>query len=86
MVHQYSSMDTTVALKKLPFILSVKSDFHMTDNLSIAVHAFASRVLMSFSVDETLLAYIYIYIYIYIYMNDRIWHYITYKGICHKTY
>ena len=27
----------------------------MTDSLSIAVHAFASRVLMSFSVDETLL-------------------------------
>ena len=27
----------------------------MTDSLSIAVHAFASRVLMSVSVDETLL-------------------------------
>ena len=27
----------------------------MTDRLSIAVHAFASRVLMSVSVDETLL-------------------------------
>ena len=27
----------------------------MTDNLSIADHALASRVLMSFSVDETLL-------------------------------
>ena len=27
----------------------------MTDNLSIAIHAFASRVLMSVSVDETLL-------------------------------
>ena len=27
----------------------------MTDNLSIAVHAFASRVLMSLTVDETLL-------------------------------
>ena len=39
---------------KLPFILSVRSDFHMTDNLSIAIHAFASHVLMSFSVDETL--------------------------------
>ena len=25
----------------------------MTDSLSISVHAFASRVLMSFSVDET---------------------------------
>ena len=28
----------------------------MTDSLLIAVHAFASRVLMSFSVDETLLS------------------------------
>ena len=31
----------------------VRSDFHMTDSLLIAVHAFASHVLMSFSVDET---------------------------------
>ena len=35
--------------KKLRFILSVRSDFHMTDSLSIAVHDFASRVLMLFS-------------------------------------
>ena len=54
-VHPYSSIDTTVASKKLRFILLVRSDFHMTDSLSIAVHAFASHVLMSFSVDETLL-------------------------------
>ena len=40
---------------ELRFILSVKYDFHMTDSLSIAVHAFVSRVSMSFSVDETLL-------------------------------
>ena len=51
-VHPYC--DTT-ALKKLHFILSDKSDFHMMDNLSIAVHAFASHTLMSFSVVETLL-------------------------------
>ena len=38
------------------FILSVRSDFHMTDSLSIAVNAFACRVLTSFSVDETLLS------------------------------
>ena len=36
------------------FILSDKSDFHMIDNLSIAIYAFARRI------------YIYIYIYIYI--------------------
>ena len=37
------------------FILSVRSDFHMIDSLSIAVHAFVSRVSMSFWVDEPLL-------------------------------
>ena len=38
------------------FILSVSYDFCMSDNLSIAVHEFASRVLMSFSGNETLLS------------------------------
>ena len=42
-------------LEKRRFILSVRSDFHMADSLSIAVHAFASRVLMSVLVDEALL-------------------------------
>ena len=37
------------------FILSVRFDVHVTDSLSRAVHAFSSHVLMSFSVDETLL-------------------------------
>ena len=54
-VHPYSSIDTITAWKKLCFILSVRSHFHMTDSLSKAVHAFASHVLMSVSVDETLL-------------------------------
>ena len=54
-VHPYSSIDMTTAYKKLHFILSVQSDFHMTDSLSITVHAFASHILTSFSVDETLL-------------------------------
>ena len=54
-VHPYSSIDTTAARKTLHFILSDRSEFLMTNNLSIALHAFASRVLMSFSVDETLL-------------------------------
>ena len=53
-VKPYSSMDTTVAWKKLRFILSDRSDFHMTDSLSIADHAFVSRVLMSFSIDKIL--------------------------------
>ena len=54
-VHPYSSIDTTAARKKLRFILSVRSDFHMIDSLSIAVPAFVSCVSMSFSVDEKLL-------------------------------
>ena len=36
-------------------ILSVRSDFHMTDSLLIAVHSFVSCMSMSVSVDETLL-------------------------------
>ena len=54
-VHPYSSIDTTAAWKKLHFILSDRSDFHMTDSPLITVQTFASRVLISFSVDETLL-------------------------------
>ena len=54
-VHSYSSMDTTAASKKLRFILPDRSDLHMTDSLSIVVHVFGRRVLMSFSVDEMLL-------------------------------
>ena len=54
-VHPYCSIDTTAAWKKLRFILSVRSDFHLTNSLSLAIRAFASRVLMSFLVDETLL-------------------------------
>ena len=54
-VQPYSSMDMTAVWKKLRFILSDKIDFYMIDNRSIAAHAFASRILISFSVDETLL-------------------------------
>ena len=54
-VHPYSSINTTTAWKKLRFILSVGSDFHMTDSLSIAVHAFLSCMSMSVPFDETLL-------------------------------
>ena len=44
----------TAALKKLCFILSERSEFHMIDTLLIADHAFASCILISFSVDEML--------------------------------
>ena len=53
-VHPYSSIDMTAAWKKLRFILLDRSDFHMTDSLPIAIHAFAIHVLMSFLIDETL--------------------------------
>ena len=52
----YSRIDTTAAWKKLRFISSAWSYFHMTDSLSKAAHAFASRALISVSVDETLLS------------------------------
>ena len=54
-MYPYSSIDTTAALKKLSFISSDRLDFHMIVSLSIAVHAFARRILMSLSVDEALL-------------------------------
>ena len=54
MVHLYTSMDAATARKKSRFILSDCSDFHMIDLLSIAVHAFALRILI-LSVDETIL-------------------------------
>ena len=38
MVHPYSRTGTTAAWKKLCFILSEKSDFHMIDNQLIAFH------------------------------------------------
>ena len=50
--HPYNSIDKTTAWKK-NCILSVKFDFHMTDSLSLDVHAFANRMLTSVSVDET---------------------------------
>ena len=34
-VHPYSNIDVTAAWKKLPFILSVRSDFHIIDSLLI---------------------------------------------------
>ena len=37
------------------YVLFYQSNFHMIDNLLIAVHAFISCILMSFSVDEMLL-------------------------------
>ena len=74
-VHPYSIIDTTAAWKKLRFILSVRSDFHMIDSLSIATHAFVSRVSMSFSVDETLLRFCLVW-------KCRLFDYSTYIQFC----
>ena len=55
-VHPYNRTDMTWPLLGINrFILSDKSDFNMINNLSIAVYAFTGCILMSFSVDETLL-------------------------------
>ena len=51
-VHPFNSMATT--WKKSHFILLDRSDFHMIDNLSIAVHAFAKHMLTSLSINEML--------------------------------
>ena len=42
-MHPYSGIDATAAWKKLRFILSVRSDFHIIDSLLIAVHAFVKK-------------------------------------------
>ena len=50
-MHPYSRIDTIAAWKKLCFILLHSLDFHMMNNLSIAVHACARHILISLSVD-----------------------------------
>ena len=54
-VHQYSSIETTTAWKKLHFILLDSFDFYMIKKLLITIYAFASCILISFSVEEMLL-------------------------------
>ena len=54
-VQPYSSIDTVTNWKKFFFNLSDRPDFYRINNLSIAVHAFAWRVLISLSEDEMLL-------------------------------
>ena len=54
LVYSYSCINMTAAKKKLLFILLERCDSHMTNNLSLAVHAFTSHILMSFSIDYML--------------------------------
>ena len=63
-VHPYSRIDTIVAWKKC-FFLSDRFDFHMIENLSIAVHAFACRTWVSFLVDETCKIFIFIFFFFF---------------------
>ena len=55
MVDPYNNIDTTTACKKSRFITSDRSDFHTTNNLSIAFHTFTRRMLTSLLVDKILL-------------------------------
>ena len=43
-VHPYSCIDTTAAWKKLRFILSVRSDFHMIENSEIILFSISSVI------------------------------------------
>ena len=54
-MHPYSSIDATTTWKKFSFNSSDRSDFHMIDNLLLAVHAYARHKLISLSVGEMLL-------------------------------
>ena len=54
-VYPYSSTDTITTWKKSCFILTERSDFHLIDYLSIAVHPFAMLMMISLSVDEMFL-------------------------------
>ena len=55
LVHPYCSSDTAEAWKKSHLILSKRSDFHISNNQSIAGHKFSICILTLFSVDEILL-------------------------------
>ena len=55
-VHRNSSIETTVAWKKFRFNLSSRSEFHIIDSLSTAVHAFTRRILILISIDKMLLS------------------------------
>ena len=51
-VQPYRRIEAGTAWKNFRFNLSVRSDFHMVFNLSMAVQAFPMRILMSRSVDD----------------------------------
>ena len=55
-VNQYSSTDSHSLEKILSFILTERSNFHMIDNLLIAVYDFATCMSTPISVDEILLS------------------------------
>ena len=71
LLHPYCSMNTIAAWTKNRFISSDMSGFEITERLSIADHAFASRVIFSKwdaapAIGDLSTSFIYIYIYIYV--------------------
>ena len=92
-MHPYSSIDVTAAWKKLRFILSVRSDFHIIDSLLIAVYAFVNLVSMSFSVNqsytivlcEKYVDFIYVTI-LYLIENSTITCMVTFSVLKHLRY
>ena len=50
-----NSTDTATAWEKSCFISSERSDLHLIDSASIAVHTFPTHILTSLSIDEMLL-------------------------------
>ena len=54
-VHPYSNIDTTTVWKKSRFFFFYCSNYHMINNLLLAVHAFSWCMLTPLSVDEILL-------------------------------
>ena len=55
-MHPFSNTDTAILMNKSSLILSGRSDFHMIDNLPIAIHHIVMRMFTSLSVDEILLS------------------------------
>ena len=54
-VQLFNSTDMAIAWKNSHLILSETSDFHIVDNMSVAIHALSMCMLTLFSVDKILL-------------------------------
>ena len=54
-VQLYGSTDTATSWKNSHFILTDRWDFHIVDNLSVAIHVLPMRIMISLSINEILL-------------------------------